>query len=141
MELLFNLVWLALSLGLLTSLGCKLARHSGHAVTWRQRYFAAIVLSFLLLPVISMTDDLHAMTAMAESERSSDRRTCTVQTQAPQHHVRIHPAFSAAPSETGAPLACVGQVAVLFSATHTTLPPCKPHSDRAPPSLPDLSSL
>lgn len=61
-----------LSLAFLTSLwaGPGRAHKSCGRINERQRYLTVFVLCFLLLPVISMTDDLHAMVAMAESERT-----------------------------------------------------------------------
>jgi hypothetical protein len=67
-EVLFNLVWLITGT-LLFGLVRHQLRHN--AQNWRlwQKYLAVAVLSFMLLPVISITDDLHAMTILAEGER------------------------------------------------------------------------
>ena len=64
MELLLNLIWLALSL-LLASWWIR-AMRTGHA---RKGWIAAVTICLLLMllfPVISMTDDLVAMTSPSE---------------------------------------------------------------------------
>ena len=133
MELLFNLVWLLLSLTLLSSLRISRSRAHGHACAAdRRRYLTAIVLSFLLLPVISMTDDLHAMTTMTESERT-DLRVAAVQSQHQQDHTQIPPAFSAGPVYLERPWICVGAVGSSRPLPGVVILPISLYSDRAPP--------
>ncbi len=134
MELLLNLAWLLLSLTLLASLRTKQSRSLGFsgAADRRRRYLTVIVLSFLLLPVISMTDDLHAMTAMADSERT-DRRCSAIQNQHLQDHTQIHPAFSAGPVYLEDPRVCIGIVGSFHLLPDVAILPIALHSDRAPP--------
>ena len=68
MELLLNLVWLALSAGVIGFFGaCLIAKTNG-----RERmagWIALVCVVCLLFPVISMTDDLNSSTAMAEPSK------------------------------------------------------------------------
>ncbi len=62
MELLFNLAWLAVALGLVAvwfALSRSDARLS-HA-DWKTQAVAIVVLIFVLLPIISLTDDVQAL--------------------------------------------------------------------------------
>jgi hypothetical protein len=58
MELTLNLVWLAVSMGLLTICGCQVSR-SGLDGRRAAAAVALVCLVCLLFPVISATDDLH----------------------------------------------------------------------------------
>ena len=138
MELLLNLVWLLLSLGLFARLSVDLRRErqcgrTGHAPVW-VRSLSAVVLAFILLPVISMTDDLHAMPAMAEGERAV-RAQAADTAQQQQHNLRVAVVFLAALPMFQSPLCPLGRV------EKNTLPlPASPWTspqtaNRAPPSL------
>lgn len=75
MEALFNLLWLALS-GVLAacwlfSLERRKKTHHGYAM--RVQVVALAMLIFVLLPAVSLTDDLLTYTAPAESEHLSRR--------------------------------------------------------------------
>ncbi|HYK38334.1 hypothetical protein [Alloacidobacterium sp.] len=74
MELLLNLVWLVLSLSLaaLWIRGSRRAVASSGQVDWRVQLLALAMLIVILLPVISMTDDVQAMSA-AEIEHVTRR--------------------------------------------------------------------
>ena len=130
-ELLLNLVWLATAFSLFALLWRQLRRNAG-AGRVAQRYLSAAVLSFLLLPVISMTDDLHAMTMMAEGERAGGKMVAS-QDDAPHSTplMFLPSADGAAPLK--APLFCLGTLDIR-SIGHNVLPLFFPsHSDRAPP--------
>ncbi|MHB2007950.1 MAG: hypothetical protein ACYCOX_07870 [Acidobacteriaceae bacterium] len=134
MELLLNLVWLLLSLALLAgawSSWCCVQGPPGRTER-RRRYLTVFVLSFLLLPVISMTDDLHAMTTMAESERT-DLKVAAVQSQHLQDRTQIHPAFSAGPDYLEVRCICIGLIGPFRLLPDVAAPPIALQSDRAPP--------
>jgi hypothetical protein len=65
-ELFLNIVWLSVSI-LLVSLCAHSIRHGHTKLSWSAAV-ALCLLLVLLFPVISMTDDLQAMTAPAEVE-------------------------------------------------------------------------
>ena len=90
MEVLFNLVWLALSVALLgfwLSGQRQWADESLRAST-RMQIMALAVLIVILLPVVSLTDDLQACTAPAEAERLM-RRDLQVHPDSPLHAASI----------------------------------------------------
>lgn len=98
MELLLNLVWLLISAAIFAGLALSLRRErqrgfEEHASPYL-RYISALVLVFILLPVISMTDDLHAMPMMAEGERAV--RAQAADTSQQQHKMRVPVLFLAA---------------------------------------------
>lgn len=66
MELFFNIVWLSVSI-LLVIFCAYSIRHEHTKLSWSVAV-ALFVLLVLLFPVISMTDDLQAMTSPAEVE-------------------------------------------------------------------------
>ena len=99
MELLLNLVWLLISVAIFAGLALSLRRErqrgfEEHASPYL-RYISALVLVFILLPVISMTDDLHAMPMMAEGERAV-RAQAADTSQQQQHKMRVPVLFLAA---------------------------------------------
>ncbi len=71
LELLLNLIWFLLAVGLWAGLAWSLRRARGrseHAHSAVERCIAALVLTFVLLPVISMTDDLQSIATVEERE-------------------------------------------------------------------------
>lgn len=66
MELFLNFVWLSLSLALILT-WARAIRHGDTKRTWTT-LIALVLLVLLLLPVISMTDDLVAMASPSEME-------------------------------------------------------------------------
>ena len=62
MELLFNLVWMAVAMCLI-GVWLAVARSSArlHSVDWKTQALALAVLIFVLLPIISLTDDVQAL--------------------------------------------------------------------------------
>ena len=134
MELLFNLVWLFLSLALLASMHrrCARSQRSARALDSFHRYLTVVVLSFMLLPVISMTDDLHAMTTMAEGERT-DRKISAAQNPHLQDHPLFHPAYTTASLPVEYCSGCYEIVSPTCLLPVIALRPTRLHSDRAPP--------
>ncbi len=136
MELLLNLAWLCIVFALFILLRLQGDSGSGRLSNFQasksQRYLILIALSFLLLPVISMTDDLYAMTTMAESERA-DRRISAVQSQHLQDQTQIHPAFSAGHVYLECPWICFGVVNTFRPLPNVEMRPIALCSDRAPP--------
>lgn len=74
MELLLNLVWLVLSASLAILWARELRRSDGHSIQpdRKAQLFALAMLIVILLPVISMTDDVQAMST-AEIEHVTRR--------------------------------------------------------------------
>jgi hypothetical protein len=131
LELLLNLVWVLVSAGIFF-----LVAAPSHPQSRYRRYssltrcVAALVLTFLLLPVISMTDDLHAMPAMADGERAAKPSIATVQALAPVNllFAQLARAFFHRPRVLG------------FFETEKVFHPeiawiSTRHSNRAPPAL------
>jgi hypothetical protein len=95
MELALNLVWLLVSLGLGLGLFASRrarARGAGRPMPGWALWTGYVVLVALLLPAISMSDDLLAMVAPAEGEQIARRYDAPRQMLAPvtQHHVLLH---------------------------------------------------
>jgi hypothetical protein len=135
MELLLNLVWLLL---LLPSYwlwrhgaGARLARK----VTALQCLLALGCVVVLLFPVISATDDLHAMRAELEESATSKR---TVRQAASEKNVawvnRLQgpPALAASPARL--PALEAGLVEICVSHLARPARPCVQQAGRAPPS-------
>ncbi|MHB8301454.1 MAG: hypothetical protein ACYDC6_01260 [Acidobacteriaceae bacterium] len=135
MELLFNLAWLVVSAALLASLQSRRARSSAPAgeANRGRRCLAVFLLSFLLLPAISMTDDLHAMTTMAEGERTY-RKISAAQNGHLQNPWLTHPAMAASLPPTGLHDVCHGVVASIELPEPPLRCFTKLLSDRAPPA-------
>jgi len=112
-ELLLNLLWLAASATLGVALLYPRSRrriasedyvHS-HSAAW----VSYLILIAMLLPVISMTDDLQAMVTPADSEQIVRRMECAVPGHSPVHLYRtaflqvrsgwLAPVFEARPLE------------------------------------------
>ena len=136
MEFALNLVWFLVSLGL--GLGIFASRRSRARVAGRPMPGWAlctgyVVLVALLLPAISMSDDLLAMVAPAEGEQIARRYDAPRQILAPvtQHHVLLY----------RAPRVLLAPPAVLAWMDISSAPiiqlPLIPHSlrARAPPAL------
>ncbi len=94
MELALNLVWFVVSLGL--GLGLFASRRSrvraaGRPMPGWALWTGYVVLIALLLPAISMSDDLLAMVAPAEGEQIARRYDAPRQILAPvaQHHMLL----------------------------------------------------
>ena len=68
MELLLNLIWVGLAVSALYAWGCR----RGHSRS-RPHLIALVCVLALLFPVISATDDLHAMRPEMEDSASSKR--------------------------------------------------------------------
>lgn len=139
MEVLLNLVWLLTAVSLFT---LSLRRFPGNAQNGHasQRFLAIAVLTFLLLPVISMTDDLHAVTMLAEGDRAYGKQATDLE------HVShsAQPSFiasAAIDASLDAPLVCFGLIeapTVAFPVPSQFFPS---HSGRAPPAHSCLNSL
>ena len=92
MELLLNLLWLAASVSLGVALLRSRSRRSvaskdcihSHSAAW----VSYLILVAMLLPVISMTDDLQAMVTPADGEQIVRRMEAAVPGHSPVH---LHP--------------------------------------------------
>jgi hypothetical protein len=136
-ELLLNIVWLLTVLLLFTAPVLQAhtslpGRFSSSPVRIPRRYIALIILSFLLLPVISMTDDLYAMATMAESDRT-DRTISAVQNDHLQNCFLIHPASTASSPQVEYCSVCYGTIDPICLLPAMALRPASVLSDRAPP--------
>jgi hypothetical protein len=74
-ELLFNVVWggLSLLLGYVWLAGLRKAEAGSPLPCWKMQLVALGMLVLILLPVVSLTDDLQAMTTPVEIEHISRR--------------------------------------------------------------------
>jgi hypothetical protein len=136
LELFLNLAWLLISLAIVAGLQWRLRQEQRNGVAGycsrNARLLAAVVLAFLLLPVISMTDDLHAIPMMAESERGAR----TVLVSATQSHPNLPPIWAVStgwmtlPADHFRPFARIEPSAV---APVVSCSPAPQHSLRAPP--------
>jgi HAMP domain-containing protein len=129
LELLLNLCWL-----LLIGPGIYLwLRQRRHAKPLLQFSISLVCLLFLLFPVISATDDLHAMRAEMEESSSSKRPQKQVAKRAPGQD------FSAPPAQLPSPVRVLpsnlirGHVRVLVAAAvvaaGATIPVSRPPPD------------
>lgn len=75
MEILFNLVWVALSVTLSVLWLRRRVPHDddSHSVSLKTQFVALAVILLILLPVVSLTDDLQAFIAPAEVEHACRR--------------------------------------------------------------------
>lgn len=136
MELFLNLVWLFTTIGLFGSLWWQ-QRHAPQcrgagAASNPTRLITAIVLSFVLLPVISMTDDLHATATMAESERT-DRRIIGVLHHQVQRCPVLHSGLAALALRVENPQLHCETFKPHFAVLRSSQDRSPLHSDRAPP--------
>lgn len=114
MELLLNLLWLAASVSLGVVLLRSRSRRRGASEGYVHSHSAAwvsyLILVAMLLPVISMTDDMQAMVTPRDSEQIVRRIEASLPGHSPVHlygtvflHVRtvwLAPVFEACPLET-----------------------------------------
>jgi hypothetical protein len=91
-ELLLNLLWLAASASMAVLLLNSRGRRGGASQDYVHSHSAAwisyLVLIAMLLPVISMTDDLQAMVTPADGEQIARRFEAAVPSHSPMH---LHP--------------------------------------------------
>jgi hypothetical protein len=136
MELLLNLVWLLLVLPAYwlwrRCVGARLARK----VTALQCLLALGCVVVLLFPVISATDDLHAMRTEMEESATSKR---TVRQAASERHSawvnRLEGPPALAASAARLPELEAGLLEVCVSHLASPARPCVLHAGRAPPSF------
>lgn len=135
MELLLNLTWLTVSVALgvlLIASRSKSDAMSGRCIYTRSTaWISYLILIALLLPAISMTDDLMAKVAPADSEQVLRRHEVSV---GGQHHAEIHITFLCTMHDASTVLLrCIDNLEIL-PAHHTFYPPPLQHTrDRAPP--------
>ncbi|MGA8436895.1 MAG: hypothetical protein WB762_08300 [Candidatus Sulfotelmatobacter sp.] len=135
MELLLNLVWLLLVLPACwlwrRGAGARLARR----VTALQCLLALACVFVLLFPVISATDDLHAMRTEMEESAASKR---TVRQAASEKHAawvnRLQGPPALAAGAARLPALETGLLEVCVSHLASPARPCVLHAGRAPPS-------
>ncbi len=135
MELLLNLVWLLLVLPACwlwqRGAGARVARR----VTALQCLLALGCVVVLLFPVISATDDLHAM--RAEMEESASSKRTVLQAASERHSAWVNrlqgsPALAASAAQVPELEEGLLEVCVSYSAPPAR--PCVLHAGRAPPS-------
>lgn len=135
MELLLNLTWLTVSVALgvllIASRGKSEAMSGRCTYTRSTAWISYLILIALLLPAISMTDDLMAKVAPTDNEQVVRRHEVSV---GGQHHAEIHITFLCtvhdAPSVL---LRCIGNLEIL-PALRAFIPPLRQQlQDRAPP--------
>ena len=139
MEVLFNFVWLTTAASLFVLLWRQIPREV-RSRRISQQYLAVALLSFLLMPVISMTDDLHPMTMVAEGERTHDKGASVSNG---SFHA-VQPAFlPSAGSNTwlDQPLFCFGAISTPKDAPAVASPFFPSRSSRAPPAHAFLNDL
>ena len=134
MELLLNLIWVAISAAL-GALLMKSSSRCGAAPETRVHsrstaWICYLVLIALLLPAISMTDDLMAMAAPTDSEQIVRRYEVSV---GGPHQANLQTALFHTERPSLAPLICVGNLEAppAFQASYP--PPRQYARDRAPP--------
>jgi hypothetical protein len=134
MELLLNLVWLLLMLPAYwlwrRGAGARLARR----VTALQCLLALGCVVVLLFPVISATDDLHAM--RTEMEESASSKRTVLQAASERHSAWVNrlegpPALAASAAQL--PELEAGLLEVCVSYLASPARPCVLHAGRAPP--------
>ena len=135
MELLLNLTWLAVSVALgvlLIAFRSKSEAMSGRCTYARSSaWISYLILIALLLPAISMTEDLMAMVAAADGEQIVRRDEVSV---GGQHHAEIHITFLCTMHDASTVLlCCIGNLEIL-PALQAFYPPHRQQlQDRAPP--------
>jgi hypothetical protein len=91
-ELLFNLLWLAasasLGIGLLYSRGRRRVASEGVIHSHSAAWVSYLILIAMLLPVISMTDDMQAMVTSTDGEQIVRRIESAVPGHSPVHFHR-----------------------------------------------------
>lgn len=91
MEILLNLVWAALSVALSVFWLVRRVPHNGdsHSVSLKTQLVSLAVVFLILLPVVSLTDDLQASIAPAEVEHACRRGDAL-----PGHDVQLQSQFA-----------------------------------------------
>ena len=91
LEAVFNLIWLALSFALLGLWLWSQRRWADASLrtTTRMQIMALAILIVILLPVVSLTDDLQACTAPAEAEHLTRRGDLQAHADSPLHTALI----------------------------------------------------
>ena len=143
MELLLNLIWLmiasALGVLLLTSRTKSEAMFGKCVYTRSSAWVCYAVLIALLLPAISMTDDMMAMVAPTDGEQIVRRYEVSV---GGQHHAGLHVAlFALARDRSHSPLAFLGNVETVPSFDVFAISPRQILQDRAPPSFRSILTI
>jgi hypothetical protein len=136
-ELLLNLTWLALSIALGVLLVASRSKHeaaSGRCVHTRSTaWISYLVLIALLLPAISMTDDLMAMVAPADGEQITRRYDATAVGHHPVHfHVDL---FHVVRDPSISPLSCIENLKSTPAFQSFFPPPRRLARGRAPPAF------
>ena len=137
MELLLNLTWLVIAsaLGvLLFASRTKCESMSGKCVYTRSSaWMCYLILIALLLPAISMTDDMMAMVAPTDGEQIARRYEVSA---GGQHHAGLHVAlFQVVRDGPHAALAFLGNLETIPSLDVFAFSPRQLPQDRAPPSV------
>lgn len=84
MELFFNLVWVAVAAGSLAAwLATRRSSCRANKIEWQRQAVALAVLALILLPAISLTDDLQACITPAEVEHGLRRADSAPETTLP----------------------------------------------------------
>lgn len=135
MELLLNITWLVVSAALGVMLVASRSRReaaSGERVCKLSAvWMCYLVLIALLLPAISMTDDMLAMVAPRDGEQISRRYEVSA---AGQHHADFHPAlFCAVRYPSHGPLVRIGILKAIPATRIFCLSPRQRTQGRAPP--------
>ncbi len=136
MELLLNLTWLSLSVSLGVLLlasrsRCK-AMFGKCAYTRSTAWISYGILVALLLPAISMTDDLMAMVAPSDGEQIMRRYEASAT--AYHHHAVIDAVFHNGRDGSAVPLVCTGRLETLPAFRLFAHPPVRQTPGRAPPA-------
>jgi hypothetical protein len=133
MELLLNLAWILLVLPAYWLWRRDASTRAARRVTSMQCVLALGCVLVLLFPVISASDDLHAM--RAEMEESTSKRTVR-QAAGDKNSSWVHrlqPPALAAASTGWLPVSEIGQLEVLSAVVSPLAGMDDFHSDRAPP--------
>ncbi len=137
MELLLNLTWLfiasVLGVLLLASRSKREAVSEKCVYTRSTAWICYVILIALLLPAISMTDDLMAMVAPMDGEQIMRRYEVSA---AVQHHPRFHIAIvQMARHAWDVPLAITANLESIPGLKAFVPPPRRLAQDRAPPAI------
>jgi hypothetical protein len=129
MELLLNLVWVIVATAVLYAWG----RRRNHSQA-RPQLVVLLCLLALLFPVISATDDLHAMSSEMEDSTSVRRslKQMVVARSFGQIAVYTAPALVKWMSESS-PIVELGPITAVDNVSRTPSQPFALHSNRAPP--------
>lgn len=138
MELLLNLIWLALSVALGVLLVASRSRCEAEAKDCSHSrstaWVAYVILIALLLPAISMTDDLMAMATPCDGEQIARRYDSPCLGQQHQHSAIVVAVFHAARSSSDTSLVCVGRQEAPADFPLIFFPSLRNARGRAPPT-------